>query len=548
MFRKTIYCLIILFLVACGDKSQKTVQPDLPFIWENATVYFLMTDRFNNGDTTNDFKHPAGQDPAPYRGFMGGDIKGVTAKIKEGYFDSLGVNAIWTTPVVENVDGSVDEGTGRSYGFHGYWTKDWTMIDPRLGTAADFKEMVNEAHKHNIKIIVDVVLNHTGPVTELDQQWPKEWVRTTPQCVYKDMNSTISCTLVKNLPDIRTEDDSTAVMLPEFLVKKWQNEGRYDQEIAELDAFFAKTGYTRSSQNYIIKWLIDFIKEYGVDGFRVDTAKHVEGYVWQKLWDQAKAAFEEHKKNNATSFKDDLEFYMVGEVYNYGLANGPLYDYGDRKVNFYESGFNSMINFDFKYDAIMSYSSMHEKYDSILSTPGMQGKWLLNYLSSHDDGAPFDPKREKTFESANRLLLNRGAAQIYYGEETARSLTVKAEGDAVLRSYMNWEDLNKAETQDLYKHFQKLGTFRQKHPSVGAGKHTTLKVLPYTFSRSWTNGSLKDAVVVCLGCSKGPKSIDVSSTFTDGMEVTDHYSGLTGTVKKGSVTIDSPFEMVLLSL
>ncbi|MFZ1790240.1 MAG: hypothetical protein WAT92_18115 [Saprospiraceae bacterium] len=207
-----------------------------------------------------------------------------------------------------------------------------------------------------------------------------------------------------------------------------------------------------------------------------------------------------------------------------------------------------MINFDFKYDAIMSYSSMHEKYDSILSTPGMQGKWLLNYLSSHDDGAPFDPKREKTFESANRLLLNRGAAQIYYGEETARSLTVKAEGDAVLRSYMNWEDLNKAETQDLYKHFQKLGTFRQKHPSVGAGKHTTLKVLPYTFSRSWTNGTLKDAVVVCLGCSKGPKSIDVSSTFTDGMEVTDHYSGLTGTVKKGSVTIDSPFEMVLLSL
>ena len=132
-----------------------------------------------------------------------------------------------------------------------------------------------------------------------------------------------------------------------------------------------------------------------------------------------------------------------------------------------------MIKFDFKYDAIMSYSSMHEKYDSILSTPGMQGKWLLNYLSSHDDGAPFDPKREKTFESANRLLLNRGAAQIYYGEETARSLTVKAEGDAVLRSYMNWEDLNKAETQDLYKHFQKLGTFRQKHPAVARdGKNT----------------------------------------------------------------------------
>jgi alpha-amylase len=177
--------LWVIFLVtACNAPKQLTShQQKNAFSWSNATVYFLLTDRFNNGDKSNDFNHP--KTPAPYRGFMGGDIKGITQKINDGYFEKLGVDAIWMTPLVENITDGVDEGTGLSYGFHGYWTKDWTKIDTRLGTEKDVKDMVEAAHKKGIRILMDAVINHTGPVTASDTQWPDDWVRTGPKCTYK---------------------------------------------------------------------------------------------------------------------------------------------------------------------------------------------------------------------------------------------------------------------------------------------------------------------------------------------------------------------------
>lgn len=84
------------------------------------------------------------------------------------------------TPLIENIEGSVDEGTGRSYGFHGYWTKDWTAIDKRLGTKEEVAEMVKTAHSHGIRVLMDAVVNHTGPVTSKDVKWPDEWVKTGP--------------------------------------------------------------------------------------------------------------------------------------------------------------------------------------------------------------------------------------------------------------------------------------------------------------------------------------------------------------------------------
>ena len=85
-----------------------------------------MTDRFNNGDTSNDINFERNKETGILRGFEGGDIIGITQKIEDGYFNKLGINAIWFTPIVEQIHGSVDEGTGNSYGYHGYWAKDWT--------------------------------------------------------------------------------------------------------------------------------------------------------------------------------------------------------------------------------------------------------------------------------------------------------------------------------------------------------------------------------------------------------------------------------------
>ena len=99
-------------------KVEETTTSSTPFVWEGANLYFLLTDRFNNGDTSNDVNFDRTKEPGKLRGFEGGDIKGVTQKVKEGYFTDLGINAIWMTPIVEQIHGATDEGTGLSYGFH----------------------------------------------------------------------------------------------------------------------------------------------------------------------------------------------------------------------------------------------------------------------------------------------------------------------------------------------------------------------------------------------------------------------------------------------
>lgn len=548
---------IIIFLLAtlfgCNHQPSATAKIDMitPFVWSNATVYFMMTDRFYDGDNTNNYQHTKANAPAPYRGFMGGDIKGITQKIEDGYFNDLGVNAIWMTPLVEQIQGSVDEGTGNSFPFHGYWTRDWTALDPRFGTEEELKEMVDVAHAHNIRVLIDVVANHTGPVTGLDSQWPDDWVKTGPRCTYVSAESTIDCTLVENLPDIRTESGKE-VTLPQFLIDKWKAEGRYKKEIEELDAWFVRTGYPRTGVNYILKWLVDFIKKYGVDGFRVDTVKHTEAYVWSNLWKAAREEYEKYKSDHSDVVLDqDTEFYMVGEVYNYYISGGREFDYGDKKVDFYKYGFNDLINFDFKTDAHSDYETIFSKYDSLLHGP-LAGKSVLNYISSHDDGGPHDLNRERPIESGTKLLLCPGGVQIFYGDETARSLTVEAQGDAKLRSFMNWEEIendiqiNGFSRQEILSHWQKLGTFRSANPAVGAGKHTMISDNPYVFTRSFINDKTQNEVVIGLDLPIGIKELDVSGSFSEGDTVRDMYGEVGATVVGGKVKIDSPYDIVLL--
>jgi alpha-amylase len=543
---------ILLCLFACNtpvENKEVNVVPQIAngssitsFVWENASIYFLLIDRFYNGDSTNDQSFGRKPDGGPARYFMGGDLKGITAKIREGYFQSLGIDAIWITPPVEQIHGSTDEGTGLSYGYHGYWARDWTAIDPNFGTMDDLAELVREAHDKEIRIIMDVVLNHTGPVTEIDSQWPDEWVRTGPPCTYVNAETTIECTLVKNLPDIITEKESP-VELPPFLVKKWKEEGRYEEEILELDAFFARTGYARAPKYYLIKWLTDYIRDFGIDGFRVDTAKHVEEEVWEILKKEAMIAFEEWKKSNPAAAMDDTKFYMMGEVYNYVINHGQEFPMGENQyVNFYENGFNSLINFDFKRDANKNLDSVYSAYSKVLNDGELNNYSIVNYISSHDDGDPFDRQRELAFEAGTRLILAPGAAQIYYGDELARPLMVPdAQGDAHLRSFMNWEDL---EDSQVYKHWSLLGNFRKAHPSIGAGVHKTLSSSPFVFTRTYDQGHIQDKVLVALN-TEGP--VNVSEEYQDGTQLYDAYSDTTYTVTNGEILISEKARVLLLA-
>ena len=123
-------------------KVKTQIRAQSPFIWEGANLYFLMTDRFLNGNATKEVFFDRTRNTGLLRGFEGGNIKGISQKIDEGYFDKLGVNAIWFTPIVVQIHDGVDEGTGVTYGFHGYWTRDWTAVDPNFGTKKDLAELV----------------------------------------------------------------------------------------------------------------------------------------------------------------------------------------------------------------------------------------------------------------------------------------------------------------------------------------------------------------------------------------------------------------------
>ncbi|MDO9194138.1 MAG: alpha-amylase family glycosyl hydrolase [Undibacterium sp.] len=549
-----------LALIFCGAGSVKAAEPlelavkaGKPFLWESATVYFLLTDRFNNSSKANDLAYGRRADAAPLRGFMGGDLAGITAKIKQGYFSDLGVDVIWITPPVEQIHAGTDEGTGKSYGFHGYWARDFTRVDANLGTEADMRKLVDTAHAHGIRVLLDVVMNHTGPATDIDPVWPESWVRTGPACTYKDSASTVDCTLVKNLPDLRT-DSNANVDLPPVLAAKWKKEGRYEKEVNELDAFFKRTGWPRAPRYYLMKWHADWVRKFGFDGFRADTVKHVEPGVWKELKQEASAAYEDWKRLNPSKKLGDQKFFMTAEIYNYTISQGidARMDGGSR-VNFYDNGFDSLINFGFKSDANQSYEELFSAYSAKLHGE-LNGYSVLNYVSSHDDDHPFDVARSRPFESATKLLLSPGAAQIYYGDEIARELIVpEAKGDAALRSMMNWNVLaNKVSKQgdkiaEVRQHWRKLGLFRHAHVAVGAGEHQKLSDQPYTFKRTYEKNGVNDKVIVALDLPTDKSSaVAVQGVFVDGQKLKDYYSGKSAVVIDGKVTFDSKNAILLI--
>ena len=259
--------------------------------------------------------------------FHGGDLKGLTEKLNDGYFTDLGVNAIWITAPYEQIHGFTfgntnngQEGYGFPYySYHGYWTLDYTNLDANMGTAADMEEFVDTAHSKGIRVVMDVVMNHLGYITAYDTN------------------------------------------------------------------------------------------EYGIDGFRCDTAKHIPVSSWNELKTQAKVALKEWRENNPDKpgANWDEEFWMTGEDWGHEVYK----DY------YYSNGFDSMINFSFPKSGYTTstleniFSTYSSKINSDLSFN------VLSYISSHDTDLG---GRSDMIGAGNALLLTPGAAQIFYGDETNR--------------------------------------------------------------------------------------------------------------------------------
>lgn len=518
--------------------------------WDAGTVYFVIVDRFLDGKPSNNTSYgrqPDGEGEVAT--FHGGDLVGLTQKVEEGYFLGLGVSAIWITAPYEQVHGWVVASGKRHYAYHGYYPLDFTRTDANFGTDDELGAFVDAAHAQGIRVVLDVVMNHAGYATTADLSaygvnvlktgwenatpanlydlidfqspnfaawWGPKWVRAEIGGGYPAPDASDLKKTVDYLPDFLTESTATDIGLPVFYANK-----------ADTRAV-ARPTYT--VRQYLIEWLTTWVSTYGIDGFRCDTAKHVELAAWKDLSVAADAALASWRAANPDKRFPDSDyadptkpFWMTGEVFPHGVV----------KDAYFDNGFDSLINFDFQNAALAALDDP-KAIDGTWATyadklNADKGFDVLSYLSSHDTSLFFERAAQKNVDKQKRagtlLLLTPGGVQIFYGDENGRTYAGITDGSHQTRSDMVW-----GANPGLLEHWQKLGLFRKRHPAVGRGAHAKLADAPYTFKRTLPD----DQVLVVLGAS-GATTVDVAGVFSDGATVRDAYSGTTAVVAAGKV-------------
>ncbi|AKJ29712.1 alpha-amylase [Caldimonas brevitalea] len=506
---------------------------------DNPIVYFVVTDRFLNGNPANDHAYGRQRDGEQDIGtFHGGDLKGLTQKLREGYFRALGVNALWITAPYEQIHGWTVGGQKefKHYAYHGYYALDYTVLDRNMGTPEELREMVDEAHAQGIRVLFDVVMNHPGyldlqtardlglkvlwpgaeQATLRDQHsyidynnfafgdwWGRDWVRADLPGYLPGGRDDLTMQ-VAYLPDFRT-DHPAPVKLPKFLRDK------ADTRATDLPG--------TSVRGYLVHWLTQWVREYGIDGFRADTVKHVEPDAWRELKAAGVKALAEWKRENPSRKIDDAPFWMVGEYWGHGARRSELHG----------AGFDAMLDFDFQQRGgqFDQPEALFAEYAQVYA--GRPGFNNLAYVSSHDTTL-FD--RSRLFAAGTALMLAPGGVQIYYGDETGRPAGPAPKGDPqqATRSDMNWAAIDTG----LLDHWRKLTRFRARHVALARGEHRQLQDRPYAFTRH--DAATGDRVVVVMGVT-APLVLDVSGSFAEGETLQDAYSGRTVTVRGGKVSL-----------
>lgn len=349
------------------------------------SVYFVMTDRFANGDTSND---GVGYNPADISYWHGGDFKGLTSKLD--YIQSMGFTAIWITPPV--VQQAIQ---GDSAAYHGYWALDFMHIDPHLGTEADFKAFVDAAHAKGMKVIVDVVANHTADVIAYSNG-------------------------VAYLPA-----DKGNLKNPAFLnnINNYHNQGpsTFEGESAIVGDFFGlddiATDKPEVVQGFIDIWSY-WITHYNIDGFRIDTFKHVNPEFWLKVIPAIQKVAQESGKKT---------FPIFGEVYDSAPENLSTYVASGQTPSVLDFGFNEQVT---RYTASFGQADRLARFfnlDDLYTTPTTSAYGLATFTGNHDMGRVGmtllnnATNRDtalalaKTHQAA--LFLLRGGPVLYYGDE-----------------------------------------------------------------------------------------------------------------------------------
>lgn len=474
------------------------------FDWDEAVIYMTCTDRFYDGNTSNNKAYNTTDvfDKEGSLSYHGGDFAGLEQKLD--YLEDLGVNTIWITPIVENSDTKTDDGNGNeipSTGYHGYWASDFTKLNPHLGTEAEFKSLISAVHARGMKLMVDVVLNHAGYGTE------------------NYFNSILTDTNGNTVKMLR--DDSNTVTGDDVY-----------GSLSDLPDFVTEN---EDVMNQLVKWQTDWVKKYDIDYYRVDTVKHVNSETW--------AAF----KNALT--EADAEFKMIGEYSGAGYGNtaGELgtgrmdslldFDYNDQAVNFVSGNVEGAESF------------LESRNNSINNTATLGA-----FLSSHDEDSLVDKlTKEKGMTEEQALnaakvaaalqLTSKGQTVIYYGEEL---------GQHGLNNYpiqsnrydFDWAALEsqKTDASSMYNHYKKLLAIRNDYSALlskGTRKNiATSNDEGYSvFERAYDG----NALTVALNVKDAAKTVTIPVSLAAGTEVKDLYSGATYTVGSDkAVTVTIP--------
>ncbi|MTD16233.1 pullulanase-type alpha-1,6-glucosidase [Nakamurella sp. YIM 132087] len=537
--------------------------------------YFVMTDRFANGDPTNDKggytadpgteeRLATGYDPTDKGFYHGGDLKGLTDKLD--YIKGMGTTAVWLTPSFKNkpVQG---EGVNVSAGYHGYWITDFTQIDPHLGTNDELKTLIDKAHAKGMKVFFDIITNHTADVIST----PSEYIskETTP---YKDAAGNEfndldyaagdtfpeldPATSFPYVPTFPTAADET-VKVPAWLNDPtyYHNRGNASFDGTEGDIYGDFVGLDDLfTENPTVRdGLIDVYKfwaEFGIDGFRIDTVKHVNTEFWQKFAPETRAA---------AAAAGKPQFFEFGEVYDADPA----------KMSYYTTtgGLQATLDFGFQSRAVgfgtgRATSELAELYagDDWYTDADSNAYQLPTFLGNHDmgrvgyflssAGSSGDELLQRDLLTQQLMYLTRGQPVTYYGDEQG---FVGDGGDKDARQDMfasqvasyNDDDLigtdsttavdNYGTTNPVYQALAKLSKLRDAHPTLADGaqipRYSSNSAGIFAVSR--IDATKKVEYVVAINNATEAKT----ATF-DVFNASGTYQGLWGGAKTARSTAD----------
>src|SRR3954452_8747213 len=532
--------------------------------------YFVMTDRFANGTTANDQggltggRLVTGYDPTHKGFYHGGDLKGLISKLD--YIKGLGTTAIWLTPSFVNkpVQGPPGQETA---GYHGYWITDFTHIDPHLGTNADMRALVDAAHKHGMKLFFDVITNHTADVIDYAQKQYSYISKSTAP--YKDangapfddrdyVNQTFPPMNAQSFPYTPVFDkpsDATA-KTPAWLndVTLYHNRGdsTYAGESATygdfsgLDDLFTERPEVLHGMEDIYRAWVDM----GIDGFRIDTAKHVNTEFWQQF---SPAMLDEAHRIGTK------KFFMFGEVFDADPAFQSIYSTAARLP--------ATLDFGFQQNAVAvanggatTYLSKLYAGDDYYTDTDSNAYDLPTFLGNHDMGriGRFVDGSLPRDEFAHALMYTlRGQPVIYYGDEQG---FVGDGGDQDARQDMfpsqvaSYNDdpiiggptgssARYDKTATMYRYIGGLSALRKRYPALADGAQTTrfASDAPGIFAVSRVDRRERVEYLVVANNADTSKTATFS-TYTPSTRFSNVFGGSGGVFssKRGQLTVTVP--------